>query len=181
MSQAVTHGPDPVTQVDAYLASLHDALGSRDPFEVLRTMPSELKRAIDGLSTESINTPEGPGKWSIRDVVQHLADSELVGGYRFRMILAHDRPTLIGYDQDLWASRLRYSEADVRTALEDFTRLRQANVRLFERASPAERERVGIHAERGEESIAQLIPTYAGHDIVHLRQIARIGRAVAGI
>ena len=179
MTQAVTQGPDPVTQVDAYLASLRDALGSRDPFEVLREMPSELRHAIDGLSTESINTPERPGKWSIRDVIQHLADSELVGGYRFRMILAHDRPTLAGYDQDLWASRLRYAETDVHTALEDFARLRQANLRILERTSPADRERVGIHSERGEESIAQLIPTYAGHDIVHLRQITRIRRAVA--
>ena len=178
MTTAVTQGPDPVTQVDAYLASLRAALGSRDPFDVLRTTPSELRVAIDGLSPESLNTPEAAGKWSVRDVVQHLADSELVGGYRFRMILAHDRPTLSGYDQDLWASRLRYAEVDVRTALEDFTRLRQSNLRLLERTSPAERERVGIHTERGEESIAQLIPTYAGHDIVHLRQIARILRAV---
>jgi len=178
MTAAITQGPDPVTQVDAYLASLRAALGSRDPIEVLRTTPSELRAAIDGLTMESINTAERPGKWSIRDVVQHLADSELVGGYRFRMILAHDRPALSGYDQDLWATRLRYTEADVRIALEDFARLRQANLRLLEHASPTERERVGIHAERGEESIAQLIPTYAGHDIVHLRQIARIRRAV---
>jgi hypothetical protein len=137
-----------------------------------------LHHAIDGLSPESLNTPERPGKWAIRDVVQHLADSELVGGYRFRMILAQDRPTLTGYDQDLWASRLRYAEVDAHTALEDFARLRQANLRLLERASPTERKRIGIHTERGEESIAQLIPTYAGHDIVHLRQIARIRRAV---
>ena len=178
MTSTVTPGPDPVTQVDAYLASLRAALGSRDPFDVLRTTPSELRRAIEGLSPESLNTPEAPGKWAIRDVVQHLADSELVGGYRFRMILAHDRPTLTGYDQDLWASRLRYTEADVQIALDDFTGLRQANLRLLERASPTERKRVGIHTERGEESIAQLIPTYAGHDIVHLRQIARIRRAV---
>ena len=179
MTHAVAHGPDPVTDVDAYLASLRDALGSRDPLVVLREMPSELRHAIDGLSTESLTTPERTGKWSIRDVIQHLADSELVGGYRFRMILAHDRPTLAGYDQDLWAKRLGYAEADVHTALEDFARLRQANLRLFERASSADRERVGIHTERGEESIAQLIPTYAGHDIVHLRQIARIRRGVA--
>ncbi len=111
MTHAVAHGPDPVTDVDAYLASLRDALGSRDPLVVLREMPSELRHAIDGLSTESLTTPERTGKWSIRDVIQHLADSELVGGYRFRMILAHDRPTLAGYDQDLWAKRLGYAEA----------------------------------------------------------------------
>ena len=172
--------PDPVTQVAAYLASLHAALGSRDPFEVLRATPSELRRAVEGLAPESLNTPESPGKWSIRDVIQHLADSELVGGFRFRMILAHDRPTLPGYDQDRWANRLHYAETEIETAIEDFARLRDANLRLLERASEAERERVGLHTERGEESIAQMIPTYAGHDIVHLRQVDRIRRTVCG-
>jgi hypothetical protein len=113
-------------------------------------------------------------------VVQHLADTEVVGGFRWRMILAEDRPKLQGYDQDLWAERLRYSESDPDTALAQFEALRRANLVLLERTSPRERERVGLHAERGEESVGHMIRMYAGHDVVHLRQLARVRRAVTG-
>jgi hypothetical protein len=174
----LTHPPVPSEAVRVYVAGLRAALGSRDPFEVLRETPGALRRAIEGLGAAALSTPEAPGKWSIRQVLQHLADAELVGGFRYRMILAHDRPVLAGYDQDLWADRLRYSEADVEEALEDFARLRRGNLRLLARTSPQERERVGLHAERGEESVAQLLTNFAGHDLVHLRQIARIRQAV---
>jgi len=96
------------------------------------------------------------------------------------MVLAHDRPAITGYDQDLWATRLRYEDADPRQAIQDFTVLRQANLRLLARVSDGDLTRVGIHAERGEESVAHLIRLYAGHDILHLQQIARIRQAVAG-
>jgi uncharacterized damage-inducible protein DinB len=178
MEQLVTKAPAPSEEVKVYIAGLRSALGSRDPFEVLRETPGELRRAIEGLGSAALSTPEAPGKWSIRQVLQHLADAELVGGFRYRMVLAHDRPLLAGYDQDLWADRLRYNEADVEAALEDFARLRRANLRLLERTSPQERERVGLHAERGEESIADLLTNFAGHDLVHRRQIARIRQAV---
>jgi hypothetical protein len=162
----------------AYTAAVLDLLGVRDPLEVLRQTPTELPRAIEGLSTERLSTAEAPGKWSMRQVLQHLADSELVWGYRLRMVLAHDRPQITGYDQDLWADRLRYSEADPGRALEDFAALRQANLRLLTRASADDLNRVGVHAERGEESVAHMIRLYAGHDLLHLRQLERIRGAL---
>jgi hypothetical protein len=122
---------------------------------------------------------EAPGKWSIRDVVQHLADSELVGGFRLRMVLAHDRPRLTGYDQDLWADRLEYGSVDIGEALEQFTVLRRANARLWARLTPVDLKRIGIHGERGEESLDRMRRLYAGHDILHLRQLERIHAAVS--
>jgi hypothetical protein len=133
---------------------------------------------VAGLSELRLSAPEKPGKWSVRQVTQHLSDSELVGGFRFRMALAHDRPMLPGYDQDLWADRLKYQSADLSAALDDFATLRRANLRLLNGLSPGELQRVMLHSERGEESIALMMRMYAGHDIVHLRQIARIRRAV---
>lgn len=170
--------PNPVTQVDRYIASLFDALGSRDPLEVLAATPSAIQKLTDGVSSQMLATAEAPGKWSLVQVVQHLADSELVGAFRFRMVLAHDHPPIPGYDQDLWASRLRYDRAELGTSLDQFTSLRNANLRLLKATTPAERERFGIHAERGEESIAKMMKLYAGHDLVHLSQMARIQRAV---
>jgi hypothetical protein len=165
-------------EAKAYVASILKALGSRDAMEVLSETPAALRRAVSGLSPSQDGTPERAGKWSVRHVVQHLTDSELVGAYRFRMILAHDAPELPGYDQDLWAARLGYGDADVATALGDFAALRQANLRLFRRATPADRARVMHHAERGDESLGEMIPMYAGHDLVHLAQIRRIRAAI---
>ncbi len=178
MSELSNRSTDSPAQVDTYIAGLFSALGSRDPLEVLAEMPAALRHAVSGLSAELEATPERPGKWSVRQVVQHLADSELVGGFRFRMVLAHDAPALPGYDQDLWADRLRYAESDLETALEDFTTLRRANLRLLRRATPDDLRRIGRHAERGDESLAKLVSLYAGHDLVHLRQIARIRHAI---
>jgi hypothetical protein len=160
--------------IAAYVAGLLDLLGDDDPVAVLRQTPAVLQQFLDTVSAEIVATPEAPGKWSIREVVQHLADSELVGGFRLRMVLAHDRPPLAGYDQDLWASRLRYRDADVRDALEQFTAIRRANVRIWEDLSPADLVRVGIHGERGEESLEHMRRLYAGHDVLHRRQLERI-------
>lgn len=166
-------------QAAAYVAAVLDLLGERDPVDVLENTAAALKQNVKGLSQQQINEPETPGKWSIRHVVQHLADSELVWGYRLRMVLAHDRPELTGYDQDLWAVRLRYDRVDAAQAVQEFTVLRSGNLRLLKGASSGDLKRVGVHAERGEESVGHMIRLYAGHDLLHLRQIDRIRRAIS--
>lgn len=178
MSDLQNPAANAAAQVEAYVAALMAALGSRDPLEVLAGTPVTLRQAVSGLSPEQERTPESPGKWSVKQVVQHLADSELVGGFRFRMVLAHDSPMLPGFDQDLWAERLHYQESDLPTALNDFATLRAANLRLLRAATPADMHRVMRHAERGDESVEKMIRLFAGHDTVHLRQIARIRRAI---
>ena len=165
-------------QAEAYVAALMAALGSREPMQVLAETPATLRRAVAGLSPEQERTPEAAGKWSVKQVVQHLADAELVGGFRYRMALTHDSPTLPGYDQDLWAERLRYQESDLQAALNDFATLRAANLRLLRAATPADMRRIVRHAERGDESVEKMIRMFAGHDTVHLRQIARIREAI---
>jgi DinB superfamily len=173
-SPAVAEDP-----VRAYVNSLLQALGSREPMAALAEAPEALRRAVAGLSHDQDGTPERPGKWSVRQVVQHLADSELVGGFRFRMVLAHDAPELPAYDQDLWAERLRYQDADLETSLADFALLRALNLRVLRRATPDDlATRVMRHAERGDEPLGHMITLYAGHDLVHLAQIRRIRQAI---
>jgi hypothetical protein len=146
---------------------------------VLRATPSWLAGVVKELGTHAVSVPEAPGKWSVNEVVQHLADSELVFGWRIRLVLAHDRPTITGYDQDRWAERLRYKDGDPQEAIDRFAVIRQSNLQLLERASEADLQRVGVHAERGEETLAHIIRLYAGHDLLHVRQVERIRSAVA--
>jgi uncharacterized damage-inducible protein DinB len=168
-----------VNPFQAYVNSLLQALGSREPLTVMAETPDALRRAVAELSREQDGTPERPGKWSVRQVVQHLADSELVGGFRFRMVLAHDAPELPAYDQDLWAERLRYQDSELATALEDFAMLRALNLRVLRRATPEDlKTRVMRHAERGDEPLGYMLSLYAGHDLVHLAQIRRIRQAI---
>jgi len=167
-----------VEQAREYTAAVLALLGTNDPMNVLRSTPEAVRNAVVDLTERELSQPEAPGKWSIRQVVRHLADSDLVWGYRMRLVLAHDRPTLTGYDQDRWAERLHYDQAPVETALEEFNVLRRSNLRLIAGAAPDDLARVGLHAERGEESVAHMIRLYAGHDLLHLVQLARIREAI---
>ena len=164
----------------AYSTAVVELVGDREPFEVLRKTAGALERAIKGLTARQLAKREAPDKWAIRHVLRHLADSEVVWGWRLRMILAHDRPQITGYDQDLWADRLGYGDADPKESLAEFATLRKGNLRLLKRATPQDLARVGVHSERGEESVGHMLRLYAGHDLLHLRQIARIREVIGG-
>jgi uncharacterized damage-inducible protein DinB len=167
-----------VEQARTYTAAILELLGTRDPIDLLERTSDAIRVAIAGLSDEQLSQPESPGKWSLRHVVQHLADSELVWGYRLRLVLAQERPSLTGYDQDLWSERLHYDVLPVDEALDRFAVLRRSNLRLLANATPEDHRRVGVHSERGDESVAHMLRMYAGHDLLHLRQMARIRQAL---
>ncbi len=161
-----------------YVRAVLDLLGDRDPLVVLRETPEFLRGTVNALSQEHLDRPETPGKWSIRSVIRHLADTEIVWGFRVRMTLGGDRPALGGFDQDRWAESLKYSASDAQESLRVFEALRGAHVALVGRLTETEKQRKAVHAERGEESIERMIRLYAGHDLVHRRQIERIRRSV---
>jgi len=174
MSVFTNPAPAAAEHAAAYVKAILELLGDREPLAVLRETPPALQRAIEGLSPQQLRQPERPGKWSIGHILQHLADSEIVLAWRTRLILAQDRPQLTGYDQDLWADRLHYDQADPSQSLELFTVVRRANLRLMESMSPDDLKRVGVHVERGEESLGHLRCLCAGYDLLHLRQIERV-------
>lgn len=157
-----------------YIDAVLKQLGNRDPMEVLKELPEFLESVVVGLSERQIRTPEAAGKWSVVEVLQHLADSEMVWCWRLRMIVAHDRPQITGYDQDLWAKRLNYAKADPEEALAQIRILRKANLRLLDSLNAEDLKRFGVHVERGEESVEHMIRLYAGHDLVHRNQTSRI-------
>ncbi len=165
---------------NAYVEAVLGLLGDRDPVEVLGSTPSALAAMIERAPHGIASTPEAPGKWSMTEVIQHLADSETVWAYRLRKVLAEDQPILSGYDQDLWARRFRYADVPMVEALALFTSCRLANLRLLHQLSEEDFQRVGVHSERGPETVQHMIALYAGHDLVHLRQIDRILRLHGG-
>jgi hypothetical protein len=166
-------------QAGTYTAAILELLGTRDPIDVLERTADATRSAVAGLLGRAAVPTESPGKWSLRHVVQHLADSELVWGYRLRLVLAQERPSLTGYDQDLWSERLHYDVLPIDEALDRFAVLRRSNLRLLANATPDDHQRVGVHSERGDESVAHMLRMYAGHDLLHLRQLARIRQTVA--
>jgi len=162
----------------AYINLLLGLLGDQDPLVVQESQIAWLVAETYGLLDADLRRPEKPGKWSIIQVVQHLADSELIYGYRMRMVLSHPTPDIQGYDQDLWAEQLKFNEANLADALEQFRALRTANLRLARWLTPEQLARFGNHSERGAESVERMIKMMAGHDILHRNQITRIKRAV---
>lgn len=159
---------------NTYVRALLDLLGTRDPLEVMAELLPWLEARLRGIAEPVLRRPEAPGKWSVLQVIHHLADSDLVAGYRIRMILTQDQPLLPGYDQDRWATEFQYQYTPLSLALGQLRGLRAANLHLWKRLTPQQLDRAGMHAERGPESVGHLLRLMGGHDLVHRRQIERI-------
>ena len=141
--------------------------------------PARLKRAMAGLSRAALARQPAPGKWSIKEIVCHLADVEVVNGWRYRMILAQPGSRLTAFDQDLWASKMAYRRQDPKTALETFAALRRRHLALIRQTPRSAWSRFGIHQERGRITFRDLVEWEAAHDLNHLAQVARVRRLLS--
>jgi len=163
----------------AYVQAVLELLGDLDPVEVLSGLRPAIEHRVKGVWEDDLVKPEADGKWSMMDTILHLLDSEVVLGTRLRSILAEDRPILTSYDQDLWSSSLTYDKGEFDNTLRALFGLRRFHVRLIQSLTPEQLERVGVHySGNQEESLRYMIPLYAGHDMVHLRQLERIRKSV---
>jgi tRNA-binding EMAP/Myf-like protein len=157
-----------------YSARLQALSAGRDPFAVLSTTAARIGRLIAGRSAADLAWSTSPSRWSIAQIVAHLADAEIVAAYRIRMIVAHPGTPLQAFDQDEWSRELGYANADAAASLAVFSSLRAAQVRLLRGLGDEQLDRFGVHAERGKESVRLLLGLYAGHDLNHLAQIERL-------
>ena len=155
-----------------YQQHLLGLLGDDDPAEVQAATPATI-RALVAAAGERLTVRPEPGEWAVYGCLAHVADAELVMGARYRFVLAHDEPPLIGYDQDRWVDRLHGDEGDVDAMLDLFEALRTANVALWRTTTVADRARAGMHAERGPESLDLAFRMIAGHDRFHVAQATR--------
>ena len=174
-----THaGPDGAKNAAAYVAATFEILGDRDPLEVLEELSAVLAEATSGLDLEQLQRPEAPGKWSIVELLRHLADNEVIWAYRVRVVVAEDEPTIPAYDQDLWFSRLGYGQSDFEESLTLIRVVRSSTCRLLRSLTPEQWRRTGHHVERGRQDLDQIVRLQAGHDLVHRRQLERISRSL---
>jgi hypothetical protein len=123
------------------------------------------------ITPEELDAKPGPGRWSTREILHHLADSEMTAAVRLRLLLAQDRPTIYGYDQDQFARTLHYDRPH-ETSLELFRWAREATAELLELLTPEEWLRQGTHTEAGPFGVETWLKTYAGHAHRHARQIS---------
>jgi hypothetical protein len=139
---------------------------------ILAATPAEIGKLIMAIGPERENEPSAPGKWSAAQIVAHLADCELVFGFRLRQTLAEDAPVIQPFDQDNWAKT--YLGVPARQALEVFSTLRGWNLRLIGLALPGAGNRPVTHPERGTMTFLTIVETMAGHDINHLGQLKKL-------
>ena len=166
-----TASPDPIDDPQGYQRHLLGLLGDDDPAVVQDAAPGEWHTMVD-LAGADLHTSPAEGEWSVFGCLAHAVDAEIVMSGRYRWIVAHDEPQILGYDQDLWVRRL-HADPGVESAeelLTLFEAMRGANIELWRRSSDEQRARVGRHAERGPESFDLSFCMIAGHDRFHLRQ-----------
>ncbi len=159
-----------------YLRRIESYLGGDDPFDVLRSTPSALLRLVAGAPHRRLAARPEPGKWSPVEILGHLADGEIVWGYRIRKILEEPGGPILPMEQDRWVAECRYAEARPAEALGAFTALRRWNLALFSRIGPAGLRRAGEHGSFGRLSIGKIARMLAGHDRNHLRRLREILR-----
>jgi hypothetical protein len=145
--------------------------------ELYRGGYAAVAEALLKITDEEVARKPGPGRWSVREIVHHLADSEMTAAVRLRLLIAQDRPTIHGYDQDEFARRLYYDRPH-EASLELFRVVRQSTAEILDRLTPAEWVREGIHTEAGPYGVEAWLKTYADHAHKHARQI-RIARDAA--
>jgi hypothetical protein len=147
-----------------------------DPLVLQAKAPDVLAALVSDLSAEELDHRPARGKWCVREIVAHLADDELVGAYRIRLILSSPGTAIQSFDQDVWARTGRYSTCDINDSLALYRTLRFANLKLMQSLTAEEWNMFGVHAERGIESLRDIAMYFAGHDINHFQQIESIRR-----
>lgn len=176
---STTHSLSPAAAGAAYREKMYNLLGDQDPLEVLAQTASKLSNIVSKHSPAILRTRPYEGKWTPNEILGHLTDSEWIYGYRVRLILSENTPTILGTNQEAWVTALRYNDREPSELLELFRSLRSLNLEEWKRMAPKHLERVGQHSERGPESLGEMLRMLAGHDLSHINQMTRYSEAIA--
>jgi hypothetical protein len=156
----------------SYRERLLGLLGDRNPLEAMEANSKRVETVARGLGDAGLSRSYGPGKWTGKQILAHLADAEMGIGFRVRQILSEDNHTIQPWDEGSWARR--YTNVDVESALGSYRALRRWNLALFRGLSAEDLEREAVHPERGPEKLGTVVRLLAGHDLNHLAQLERL-------
>jgi uncharacterized damage-inducible protein DinB len=159
-----------------YIQRMLGLVEGKDPLQVQRTTAGNLEKLIQGLDKRMLTQRPDQHRWSIAEILAHLADAEVVGAWRLRLVLGQNGATIQSFDQNVWAETFNYLRRDAHQSLETFRALRASNLLLLEAIPEKLWENYGTHQERGKETVAHIVSMYAGHDLNHLRQVEAIAK-----
>ena len=154
-----------------YSQRIMKMIEGKDPLKTQSATPKKLASLVKRAAPSKLRRRPTPDKWSVAEILAHLADTEIVVGWRIRSILAAPGTPIQAFDQDAWASAGNYAKRDPRKSIEQFRAVRDANLVLYKSLSPEQWKHFGMHAERGEESLQRILHMMAGHDTNHILQI----------
>ncbi|HEY1262292.1 MAG TPA: DinB family protein [Terriglobales bacterium] len=160
-----------------YIQRMLGNVEGKDPLKIQESTPKKLAAAIKGKNRKQLDRRPAPGKWSITEILAHLADTELVAGWRLRLILGQNGAPVHAFDQDVWAGAFHYQKTDPKKSLELFRVLREANLAVLKSLSREQWENYGMHQERGKETIGHIVRMFAGHDVNHVAQVEQLAKA----
>ncbi len=157
-----------------YKARILSYVEGQDPIAIQRGTLDSLVQLLEGVPESKLRERPAADKWSVAELLAHLADAEIAASWRYRQMIEHSGCPLAQYDQDLWNKLGNNASRPPADALQLFRLLRQANFRMFEQLTPEQWRCYGVHAERGEMTVRDLALQIAGHDVNHVEQVRKI-------
>jgi len=166
-----------LSEAERYRDLMFELAGPGDPSARMGEMPAEA-RLVVASAGDDLRTRPADGEWSVIELLGHMFDVEMVVGVRLRRTLYEDNVKLTGFDQDRWVSSAGYVDAVAEPLLEAVGAMRPLTIGAWQGATPEQRQRTGLHSERGPESSETIYRLLAGHDRFHLDQMRTTIEAV---
>jgi hypothetical protein len=160
-----------------YIERMMSLIGDKKPLQVQQATAKKLAVAIKGLDKKKLSRRPAASKWSIAEILAHLADAEVVASWRMRIILSQNGAPIHAFDQDVWANTFKYEKSDPKRSLETFRVLRENNLAMLKSLPKESWENYGLHQERGKETITHITRMFAAHDLNHLKQVEDLAKA----
>jgi len=157
-----------------YLARIREQAQGKDPLAAQAQSPALLAELVNDIPVDRLTTRPAPGKWSVAEILAHLAEDEIATAWRYRQMVEHSGSPLPGFDQDLWANLGNYAARNPHDSLALYRLLREANLQFLRSLTTEQWEHFGIHAERGRITVRELAAHMVGHDANHIAQIKAI-------
>ena len=159
---------------EQYKSRILKLMEGKDAVAVQRETAAKLAKLVEGASGDQLARRPAPDKWSVSEILVHLAEAEVSCFWRYRQMIEHNGSTIIPFDQDLWYKLGEYGSRDPQESLQLFRLMRDANLRMFDQLAPEHWQRGGVHTERGPMTLADLARQMAGHDINHVAQVQKL-------